>query len=238
MIADRERRSRRARAILIAAVAGFLVAAAEAPTPPGVVETQGSATSSDGARFFSDRAAGPAKVACADCHLIENPALPPPDDLIRSGHTLFDAFGRGTWWNGRITTDCGEAAEVCLKRFQGAPELPPKMRTALVLYMKSHSAPVSNPIILMRVPPAGTDVNQGDAARGQDLFRRACSVCHAPGGSDSGPDLSRSKMTAREIADTTRAGKGRMPFFQGDILSNEQVADISVHAQRLQPPAP
>ena len=207
--------------------------AAPQPPPP---RRPGTATSRDGKQFFFDRGAGPAGIACADCHLINEPALAPPDDRIRPGHNLFDAFGRGTWWNGRITTDCGEAAEVCYRRFQGAEELPPWARVALVKYMKSRAAPVSNPWILLRVPPGRSSVNQGDAQQGADLFRRACAVCH-PGGvaASEGIALRESTMTPREIADLIRTGRGRMPLYQADILSDEEVADIAVYVDSLRP---
>ncbi len=204
-----------------------------APRPPAPPRP-GAATSREGEQFFFDRNAAPAGIACGDCHLINSPALAPPDDLIRSGHNLFDAFGRGTWWNGRITTDCGEAAEVCFKRFQGAEELPPWARVALVKYMKSRSAPVSNPWILLRVAPGQSNVGAGDEEEGRDLFRRACALCH-PGGAaaSEGGSLRDSTMTPREIADLIRAGRGRMPFYQSDILGDEEVADLAVYTHSL-----
>jgi mono/diheme cytochrome c family protein len=206
-----------------------------APKPPAP-SRPGAATSREGEQFFFDRGATAAGIACADCHLITAPTVAPPDDLIRPGHNLFDAFGRGTWWNGRITTDCGQAAEVCFKRFQGAEELPPWARVALVKYMKSRSAPVSNPWILLRVPPGRSNVGAGAEEQGRDLFRRTCAVCH-PGGAaaSEGGSLRESTMTPREIADLIRAGRGRMPFYQADILSDEAVADLAVYAHSLRP---
>jgi len=206
-----------------------LLATQAAPTPAR------APTGADGERFFQSREVGRMKVACADCHLITNPAGTPPDDRIRPGHSLFDAFGRGTWWNGRVTTDCGDAAAVCSKRYQGGEDLDPNDRTALVLFMKAQDAPFSNPLILQRRPPGQVEINQGDAARGRDLFRRACATCHASGGSSPGPDLVTSRMTPREIADLIRAGEGRMPLFQGDILLDPEVADIAAYSHSLQP---
>jgi mono/diheme cytochrome c family protein len=244
-------RGRRSRRILLAAIlvaAGATLAAPElpllahraaqeeqppAPKPPAP-RRPGAATSREGEQFFFDRGAAAAGIACADCHSIHSPAVAPPDDLIRPGHNLFDAFGRGTWWNGRITTDCGQAAEVCFKRFQGAEELPPWARVALVKYMKSRSAPVSNPWILLRVPPGRSNVGAGTEERGRDLFRRACAVCH-PGGAaaSEGGSLRKSTMTPREIADLIRAGRNRMPFYQADILGDQDVADRAVYTHSL-----
>lgn len=214
-------------------------------TPPGATAPSpgdpgepGPPSGRRGESFFYNRTVGPGKVACADCHAIANPALAAPDDLIRSGHSLFDAFGRGSWWNGHVTTDCGEAAEVCHKRFQGGGELDAIPRVGLVMYMKDQSAPVSNPIIVSRVPPGRAPVNEGDAARGKDLFRRACDLCHGAGGTGAGGDLSSSTKTPKEIADLIRTGEGRMPLFQGDILTDAQVADIAAYAWSLQPRTP
>lgn len=192
-------------------------------------------SSSEGEQFFYNRDAGPAKIACADCHLMTAPNEPPPDDLIRAGHLLQNAFGRGTWWNGRVTTDCGEAGEVCFKRFMGGQEFDGRTRTAIVLYIKSKSEPASSPWILQRVPPGRVDVTRGDFSRGADVFRRACSLCHAAGGGPSGPDLKGSKMTPREIADVVRTGVTRMPFFQADLMSDEQVADVAAYTYALRP---
>ncbi|MBI3448736.1 MAG: c-type cytochrome [Acidobacteria bacterium] len=218
------------RAVGILAIAGLAAGAARADQgePP---------TSGAGERYFYNRTVGPGKVACADCHTIEDPAKGAMDDLVRAGHSLFDAFARGSWWNGHVTTDSGEAAEVCHHRFQGGEEIDSRSRTSLVMLMKDHSTPVSSPITVLRVPPGRTPVNSGDAARGKDLFRRACAVCHEATGPNGGGSLAASSKTPREIADVVRTGQGRMPLFQGDVLSDDQVADIAAYAFSLQPPA-
>jgi hypothetical protein len=208
---------------------------AQHPQPKPAPRRPDAPTSSEGEQFFYNRDAGPAKIACADCHLVTAPNEPPPDDLIRAGHSLQNAFGRGTWWNGRVMTDCGEAGEVCFKRFMGGQEFDGRTRTAIVLYIKGRSEPASSPWIIQRVPPGRVDVTRGDFARGADIFRRACSLCHGAGGGPSGPDLKGSKMTPREIADVVRTGVNRMPFFQADLLSDDQVADVAAYAYALRP---
>jgi len=207
-----------------------------APQTPAAETERPSAAS--GERFFYNRTVGRGKVACADCHLIVNPSFGAPDDLIRAGHNLYDAFGRGSWWNGRVTTDSGEASEVCHKRFQGGSELSADARLALVLFMKNQAAPVSNPIVILRVPAGKAPVNEGDAARGADIYRRACAVCHSEGGPNPGGNLSTSSKSPREIADMVREGEGRMPLFQGDLLTDSQVADVAAYTWSLQPKTP
>jgi mono/diheme cytochrome c family protein len=249
---DRAAHGGRARSLVTLAVAivGILWAAfiasssgARADQPgasaaPAGPDEKAPPTTRAGEQFFFNRAVGPGKIACADCHAITNPALGPTDDLIRAGHNLTDAFGRGSWWNGHVTTDCGEAAEVCYKRFQGGSEMDAVARVSLVMFMKSHSVTVSSPILVLRVPPGRAPINEGDAARGHDFFRRACAVCHGEGGTGAGGDLAASAKSPKEIADLVRTGEGRMPLFQGDLLTDEQVADVATYAWSLQPKVP
>jgi cytochrome c553 len=249
---DRAAHGGRARTlpVLALAIVGILLVSFIAPHGGARADQQGervapagpaekpSPTTRAGEQFFFNRTVGPGKIACADCHAITSPALGPTDDLIRAGHNLTDAFGRGSWWNGHVTTDCGEAAEVCYKRFQGGSEMDGVARVSLVMFMKSHSVTVSSPILVLRVPPGRAPINEGDAARGHDLFRRACGVCHGEGGTGAGGDLASSTKSPREIADVVRTGEGRMPLFQGDLLTDEQVADLATYAWSLQPKAP
>jgi len=207
------------------------------PQAPKPYEPPTRATAREGEAFFESRDVAPVKIACADCHLIQHPQTPAPDDRIRPGHNLFDAFGRGAWWNNKITTDCGEAAEVCIKRFMGAGELPPRARVGLVKLMKETNAPWSTPLTILRVPAGRTDVSGGDASRGAALFDRACAWCHPGGGAaSSGPSLLESKMTPQEIGETIREGGERMPFFQADILGEQETADIAAYTYSLRSP--
>jgi cytochrome c len=192
-------------------------------------------TRPQGAMFFNSRDVSPRKIACADCHLARNPLLSPEDDRIRPGHNLWGAFGRGNWWNSRVTTDCGEAAEICFKRFQGGEEFDGRTRTSIVLFLKGVNPQLTSPLILHRRPPGEIEWASGSAERGRDLYRRACAFCHH-GGPGSAVDPATSTLTAKEIADLIRLGREGMPFYQGDILTDADVADIAAYAKRLQPP--
>ena len=207
--------------------------ASPAPRPP--LRDPGSTVDRSGERIFYSREETPIRIACADCHAVTPAGTPPDDDRIRPGHTVYDAFSRGNWWNGRVTTDCGEAGEVCLKRFMGGAEMSGKMRTHLVVYMKSLGPPWGSPFVLHRRPPGMVAADSGNPGKGRDLFRRACDACHPGGGAGQGPDLSLSTMTPREIADLIRVGSDPMPFYQGDILSDDEVADIAAFTRTLQP---
>ncbi len=203
------------------------------PRPP--LRDPGSRVDRRGEAIFFSRDETPIRIACADCHLVTPPGAPPPDDLIRTGHTVYDAAGRGNWWNERITTDSGEAGEVCLKRFMGGTEMTGLMRTRLVEYMMSLAAPYASPFVIRRSPPGRVATSAGDPEKGGDIFRRACAGCHPGGGAGLGPDLTASAMTPGEIADLIRTGKDPMPFYQSDILTDEEVAHVTAFTYGLQP---
>jgi len=203
------------------------------PRPPR--HDPGSKVDSRGEAIFFSRDETPTRIACADCHLVTPPGASPPDDLIRTGHTVYDAAGRGNWWNGRIMTDSGEAGEVCLKRFMGGTEMTGLMRTRLVEYMMSLAAPYASPFVIRRSPPGRVETSSGDPEQGRELFHRACAGCHPGGGTGLGSDLTVSAMTPGEIADLIRAGKDPMPFYQTDILTDEEVAHVAAFTYGLQP---
>ncbi len=202
------------------------------PRPPR--RDPGSRVDARGEALFFSRNETPIRIACADCHLVTAPGSPPSDDLIRPGHTVFDAAGRGNWWNGRIMTDSGEAGEVCLKRFMGGTEMSGLMRTRFVEYMMSLGAPYAAPLVIRRMPPGLVEIASGEREKGADLFQRACEGCHPGGGAGLGPDLTKSRITPTEIADLIREGKDPMPFYQADILTNEEVAHVAAFTYGLQ----
>ena len=53
-----------------------------------------------------------------------------------------------------------------------------------------------------------------------------------PAGSGS---LQASEMTPQEIGELIRTGRGTMPFFQADILSRQEVADMAAYTYSLRP---
>src|SRR5262245_30553539 len=53
---------------------------------------------------------------CAPCHATTS-AQEAQDGLLRAGHPLEGAAHRGAWWDGRVTSDAAEAAEICLRTF-------------------------------------------------------------------------------------------------------------------------
>jgi mono/diheme cytochrome c family protein len=229
-------------ALALAAVSGWAAlagpAARQAQTPPGPPD-EGAArrvalpgTAGHGRDLYAAR-------GCAACHAatFEQEAK---DGLLRAGHPLEGAAHRGTWWNGRITTDAGDASEFCLKSFidPGTEGFTPEERKALVLFMQELGSERGvSPIVLLRRDAGDVDVGSGEPARGREIWRRACQACH-PGGPDETLKLM-GPLSAAQIAGVVRQGTGTMPFFQVDRLPAPQIADLVAWLQTLrEPPAP
>jgi mono/diheme cytochrome c family protein len=170
---------------------------------------------------------------CAACHAasFEQEAR---DGLLRAGHPLEGAAHRGTWWNGRITTDAGDAAEFCLKSFidPNSEGFTPEERKALVLFMQELGSERGvSPLVLLRRDAGDVDVGSGDPARGREIWRRACQSCH-PGAPAELPRLM-GPLSAAQIAGVVRLGTKTMPFFQVDRLPAPEVADVVSYMETL-----
>lgn len=76
--------------------------------------------------------------------------------------------------------------------------------------------------------PAAAEVPPGDAARGADLFTRACAGCHGPGGAGGGigPKLVDTGLDAPTVAGVVAAGRGAMP---AGLLKDQEAADVSAY---------
>lgn len=170
---------------------------------------------------------------CVACHAatFEQEAK---DGLLRAGHPLEGAAHRGTWWNGRITTDAGDASEFCLKSWidPNTEGFTPEERKALVLFMQELGSERGvSPLVLLRRDAGDVDVGSGDSGRGQEIWRRACQACHA-GGEPEMVELM-GRLSPAQIAGVVRQGTKTMPFFQVDRLPAPQVADVVSYLQAL-----
>jgi mono/diheme cytochrome c family protein len=172
-------------------------------------------------------------VGCATCHAasIRDEAS---NELIRAGHPLEGAAWRGTWWNGRITTDAGEASDFCLRTFidPNSEGFTAEERKALVLFMQDLGSERGvSPQVLLRRDAGDVDLRSGDPLRGRDLYRRACGSCH---GKDAAAEKALIKqLSPLQVASVIRKGTGLMPFFQVDRLTAGQVADIAVYLESV-----
>ena len=78
-------------------------------------------------------------------------------------------------------------------------------------------------------PPPQQVVDQGDPAKGQEVFAQNCAACHGgDGGGGSGPALAGDAEATdpQLVVDQIRNGGGGMPSF-GDRLSAQELADVS-----------
>jgi mono/diheme cytochrome c family protein len=214
------------------AIAAWLAPTAAAPESPGPPDTgparrvalPGSA--GHGRDLFAAR-------GCVACHAATF-AQEAQDGLLRSGHPLEGAAHRGTWWNGRITTDAGEAADFCLRTFidPNSEGFTAEERKALVLFMQELGSERGvSPLVLLRRDAGDVELSSGDVLRGQEVWRRACASCHPD--TAGGARVLLRDLSAAQLAEVVRKGNGTMPFFQVDRLPAPHVADVVAYLDSL-----
>ena len=208
------------------ALAAFAWPAADSNPAPERVAQPG--TAAHGREIYSG-------AGCASCHAssLSQEAKSP---LILAGHPLEGAPFRGTWWNGRIATDVGEASDFCLRTFidPKSEGFTAEERKALVLFMQELGSERGvSPLALLRRDAGDVDLRAGDATRGRDLYQRACVSCHTVAGR-AAAEVEREligDLSPAQVAEIIRKGTGRMPFFQVDRLDAPQVADIAAYLE-------
>ena len=204
----------------------------------------------------------PAKVSgmsCSDCHADFDEATN-PDGRIRAGHSIVGVPHRGTAKGGMITADMFARAAggggFCYQHFlQKVPSdkvdpiaIPEEQAAALMAYFKHVSGDDKGPefqIAMLDKDAASAAADkimemEGDPQRGWKLYGQACNVCHPtakkPGiGSQlvkrrPPRDLEKRKY---QIATYVRKGGFVMPFFAGDRLSDQDIADIVAFIAKL-----
>lgn len=191
-------------------------------------------------------------LSCANCHAdFDDQAN--PDGLIRSGHSVVGVPSRGEAKGGMIKgADFARAAggggfcyQHFLQRISHAKvdptAIPAEHAEALMAYFEAISGDNKGPEFeLAMLDPdakkaAGEKIGamSGDAAKGWQLFGRACVVCHpTPYKAGIGSQIIRSRAP-RDIdkaivrwASVIRGGGSLMPFYAPDILSDQDIADI------------
>ena len=219
------------------AIAAWLTLAAAATEPPGPPDTGAArrvalpGSAGHGRDLFAAR-------GCVACHAATS-AQEAQDGLLRPGHPLEGAPHRGTWWNGRITTDAGEAADFCLRTFidPNSEGFTAEERKALVLFMQELGSERGvSPLVLLRRDAGDVDPASGDVLRGQEIWRRACAACHPD--TSGGARALLHDLSPAQLADVVRKGKGTMPFFQVDRLPAPQVADVVAYLDSLRRTTP
>lgn len=201
--------------------------------PPAAASDAPSGTASHGRDIYNKR--------CVVCHAAGPAQEEGEQSLLRAGHPLAGAAYRGSWWNGKIATDAGDASDYCFRTYvdPNSEGLEAAERKALVLFMQALGSDTGiSPMTLLRRNAGDVDLRTGDAARGAGLYRRACVACH--GGSDAAAvasfiEKTASSLSPSQVADVIRRGSGLMPFFQVDRLTAQQVADIALYVESRKP---
>jgi mono/diheme cytochrome c family protein len=122
-------------------------------------------------------------------------------------------------------------------------ELPPAERAALVSYLETLARPgphAASPAKRdsSRAALARVEALTGDAARGRDVWAKACALCHGDGGrNEIGPSLRGATSPDRlRVIDYVRAGPTKseretadawMPAFTPDVLPDQDLADVA-----------
>jgi thiosulfate dehydrogenase len=202
-----------------------------------------------GERLFSDHTVSTSnfnRFSCATCHSVEAGAPAVVPGRLDAGYNLANAAGRQGFWGGYETTLL-DAINTCVERFMGGRTLEPGDDAArgLYAYLDAHSpepTPPALPFTLVRdVTPLGDLA--GDAARGSDLYKKACARCHGEAHTAEGRLTTRATRVPEDtlamfpdqgraiVVEKVRHGKffniaGAMPLYSAEALSDQQLADI------------
>jgi ubiquinol-cytochrome c reductase cytochrome c subunit len=81
-------------------------------------------------------------------------------------------------------------------------------------------------------------VAPGDVAAGRELFAANCAPCHGATGSGAVLTNGRSApplydASATQVAEAVRVGPGLMPAFPSQVLTDQQVDDLTSYVRRL-----
>lgn len=112
--------------------------------------------------------------ACATCHAVDA-----EDTRMLTGANLVGATARPSYWGGFETTML-DASNVCLTRFMRGGLLAadePRGR-ALYEYLRSLGTEQGKDAVPFTVVENTTSLERGDAARGAEVWQRACAGCH------------------------------------------------------------
>lgn len=213
-------------------------------------QPRGPITAADfGAEIFQDARLSESNFnsfSCATCH---STSAEPDATRIDSGYSLRNVASRPSWWGG-YEVDLLGAVNFCFVYFmRGVPELSeddPKSK-ALYEYLMSISPAANTPTLPFTVVRNVTNIAKGNTARGEEVYRAACRVCHGEARSGSGrindetPILpgvtedyaSRFPMVPPElvVVEKVRHGQffhigGNMPLYSKEALSDEDLGAL------------
>ena len=202
---------------------------------PTVADDDRAAQIERGRTVYSTPLADGNVFACATCHALEEPAA---DGLRRPGHPLGDAYARGSYKNGAVSSLL-EAAQSCQEEWMNAEPWAPEDADWLALetFLASAAPDTAEPLSFEIRSPG--DIEGGDPDAGRDVYEATCTACHAVEGQTSplaptvvGLGLD-SDYIARRVRTSGRtdgiyAGLtgGVMPFWSAERLSDAELRDV------------
>lgn len=210
-----------------------------------------------GERLFSDPGVSTSPVnvfSCATCHAVGAGAPSITDGgphvgAINPGYDLFDVTHRPSWWGGYITRLL-DSINYCLTTFMGGGPLAASDEKARALfeYLNANSpdpAPPALPLTVVLNPTSLSNLS-GQAARGRDVYSRACQKCHGDAHTGTGRLSSRVSIIPEDtisafptnaravVVEKVRHGRffnigGVMPLYSAEAISDQEIADILSH---------
>lgn len=218
-------------------------------------------TAKEGRVLFHSSALSTNGLACIHCHADFDEERS-NDGLIRSGHPLYNAASRQTFWGQEPEdpdryTDISHAAVVCVEHYMLNPQ---NLTAQQLLGLQSYLRAITkrpNPAALALSPAADktgayAGFEGGDRIKGRQLFFAACHSCHPNGNAGIVPTPIPRDKPAAFYAKKIREGDGLgtvlsgvdanaydpegtlyMPFFGADRLSNEQIRHIVAYIKSL-----
>ena len=249
------------------AVPGLLLVASVLVTPlasaaQSANQVKGSATA--GRLLYHSPATSRNGLSCVHCHADFDEERR-PDGMIRSGHSLYNASRRETFWGQEADSpdryvDISSAAVVCVETFMLNPD---KLTASQTLSLEAYLRVITrHPTLAPLAYMAGADLTGryvgfegGDKRRGRRLFFAACHSCHPNGNTGIAPVPIPRDADPSVYARKVREGNGLgavfsgldptayvedsglfMPFFGVDLLANQEIRHIIAYVKALPPP--
>jgi mono/diheme cytochrome c family protein len=202
-----------------------------------------------GFEMFHDSSFGDEAVACSDCHADFLDSL--DVEHIRPGHSILGVTSRSSTWYGEFSDEALQetafGAAKCALIYQSrgttlTEALSPTEAEALISFYRFVSVgdesqpnewislsypgdPRFKRDSIVAIADSLSDL-KGDEARGKIMFGKACASCHSGSSQSEAPSPRRLRRYLPRVFLQVRAGKGIMPFFSYDKLSNQDIADI------------
>ncbi|MEU4481201.1 c-type cytochrome [Micromonospora sp. NPDC023966] len=206
--ATHPRRALAVGSVLALAVGPVALAPAPDPTPTPAATTPAG---DRGTQLYLEQ--------CASCHGVQGQGSQQGPSLVGVGPASVDF-------------------QLSTGRMPVSREVPQSRRREPVFSADDISALVDHVASLGGGGPRIPRVAPGDLVSGRDLFAANCAPCHGAAGSGavltngwSAPPLY--DASATQVAEAVRVGPGLMPAFPAQVLTDQQVDDLTSYVRRL-----